>query len=380
MGWSFSNLHICRTAGLDTSAVQTLLTELLSAQGYRPTCDPKDADFSVFICDVGGKWLSLCSDALDFYPDETIQTLCNPLSERLAAEILTISCFDSDCLLLNRVNHAEKIDAFAKIGHDPDIKIRSTPRKWKGLVDDLTQWKAVLGRKYALAEEALQDIEPLLGLTAGQGHFCDALITDGIAKATSTLYFSLAASAGGLEPPRCAILSYPLVCAAGKSSFISVVNEGGKTKGLAVAFSGPYVEHEDIRFRDVRLEYHFDRHPRSVIPLTLEKTQTKDGLWIWYAELPDFVLKGIKLGLPPRKVMDEKYKNSFGLRFTPEGNNRKMLDITVRFIPLRNPAGQCDWFVWKYAGSKRAYIEEHNRIWGNFADARLNPADYDIDD
>ena len=85
------------------------------------------------------------------------------------------------------------------------------------------------------------------------------------------------------------------------------------------------------------------------------------------AEIPRFqLLPGIKEGLPVRKAMDEEFKRKFGLRFTPEGNERKRLDITVHFIPLKNVSGRCDWCVWLHSGSKKAFIEQHNQSWGMF--------------
>ncbi|MBR5745907.1 MAG: hypothetical protein IKX92_01455 [Clostridia bacterium] len=177
-------------------------------------------------------------------------------------------------------------------------------------------------------------------------------------------------------------------CEIGKDQCCFVINTGGKSKGIAIAFSGSYIEKEDVRFRDVQLEYSLDQHPRKTIPLSLEKKQTQTGQWIYYAELPDFPIReGVKEGLPWKRKSDEVRKRQFGVRFTPEGNPRKLLDITVHFIPLKNPEGQCGWCVWMYSGSKRAYIEEYNRSWGEIIEKYhaqgiklLNPSDYDLDE
>ena len=148
MGWFFSNCHIYKSPEFDADAFPSLLTEILNAQGFQLKNDPEESDFSVSIFDAGGKWLSLCSDGLDFYTDESIQTICNPLSERLSTDILTVSCFDSDCLLLNRINRRLDVVAWAKIGSYPELKVRSAPAKWKDLVSDAALWKSVLGQKY----------------------------------------------------------------------------------------------------------------------------------------------------------------------------------------------------------------------------------------
>ncbi len=390
MGWFFSNLHICKTAVVDADALQSDLKEILNAKGYVQKYEPDEADLSLSIYDAGGKWVSVCSDGLDFYTDEAIRDICNPLSERLSADVLTVSCFDSDCLLLNRINRKKDIVAWAKFGSYPGLKMRSTPARWKDIVTDIAQWKSAFTQKYDFAEDALEAIEPLLGLEPNQGTFCDELISELSQQEVQTLYFNLPESAAKPEPPKLSFVSPSLMpCEIGKDQCYFVVNTGGKTKGVAIAFSGSYVEQEELRFRDVRLEYALDRSPRKTIPLSLEKKQTQTGQWVYYAELPEFSIReGVKEGLSWKRKMDEEWKREFGVRFTPEGNPRKLLDITVHFIPLKNPEGQCGWCSWHQYGSKRAYIEEYNRSWSETMQKHhpvdgvklLNIDDYDIDE
>ena len=389
MGWFFSNLHVRKTAEYDADFFRSTLTEILNAKGYVKKNSPDEADLSLSIYDAGGKWVSVCSDGLDFYTEETIRDICNPLSESLSADVLTVSCFDSDCLLLNRINRKLDVVAWAKTGSYPELKMRSTPARWKDIVTDIAQWKSVLTQKYDFAEDALDGLEPLLGLTSGQGQFCDELITEQFTEGVQTLYFNLPESSSKSEPPKLSFTSPSLMpCEIGKDECYFVINTGGKTKGVAIAFSGSYVEQEKIRFRDVQLEYDLDCYPRKTIPLQLEKRKTQTGQWIYYAELHDFPIReGVKEGLPWKRKNDEKRKRQFGVRFTPEGDPRKLLDITVHFIPLKNPEGQCGWCAWRWYGSKRAYIEEHNRTWGEIVEEHhvqgiklLNPDDYDLDE
>lgn len=131
-----------------------------------------------------------------------------------------------------------------------------------------------------------------------------------------------------------------------------------------IAFSGSCVEKEEIRFRDVQLESDFERYLRPMLPLKLEKRQTQDRRWIYYGEAPQFqILPAAKTGLPTQKAMRKKFKRAIGVRFTPEGDGRKRLDITVHLIPLKNPAGQCAWCVWRFFGSKRAFVQQYNQTW-----------------
>ena len=362
MGWFFSNLHVRKTAEYDADFFRSALTEILNAKGYVKKNSPDEADLSLSIYDAGGKWVSVCSDGLDFYTEETIRDICNPLSESLSADVLTVSCFDSDCLLLNRINRKLDIVAWAKTGSYPELKMRSTPARWKDIVTDITQWKSVLTQKYDFAEDALDGLEPLLGLTSGQGRFCDELITEQFTEGVQTLYFNLPESASKSEPPKLSFTSPSLMpCEIGKDQCYFVINTGGKTKGVAIAFSGSYVEQEKIRFGDVQLEYDLDRYPRKTIPIQLEKRQMQNGQWIYYAELRDFPIReGVKEGLSWKRKSEEEWKRQFGVRFTPEGDPRKLLDITVHFIPLKNPEGQCGWCAWRWYGSKRACQAEEN--------------------
>ena len=389
MGWFFSNLHVRKTAEYDADSFRSTLTEILNAKGYVKKNSPDEADLSLSIYDAGGKWVSVCSDGLDFYTEETIRDICNPLSESLSADVLTVSCFDSDCLILNRVNKKLDVVAWAKTGSYPELKIRSTPARWKDIVTDIAQWKSVLTQKYDFAEDALDGLEPLLGLTSGQGRFCDELITEQFTEGIQTLYFNLPESASKSEPPKLSFTSPSLMpCEIGKDQCYFVINSGGKTKGVAIAFSGSYVEQEKIRFRDVQLEYDLDRYPRKTIPIQLEKRQMQNGQWIYYAELRDFPIReGVKEGLSWKRKSEEEWKRQFGVRFTPEGDPRKLLDITVHFIPLKNPEGQCGWCAWRWYGSKRAYIEELNRAKREIVEEHhaqgikfLNPDDYDLDE
>ena len=390
MGWFFSNLHVRKTAGLDSDGLRAALTEILSTQGYQMQNNPNEADLSFSIYDSDGKWVSVCSDGFDFFTEESIRDLCNPLSEKLSTDVLTISCFDSDCLLLNRINKRRDIAVWAKTGGYPGLKMRSAPAKWKDIVSDITQWKVALKQKHIFAEETLDDLEPLLGLASGQGSFCNELIEEQFKDGVQTLYYKLPESAAKTEPPVFLIHSANLMpCKIGEDEFYSAINTGGRSKGVAVAFSGKYVEKEEIRFRDVQLEYALDQYPRKTIPLQLVKIQTQTGQWIYYAELPDFPIReDVTEGLSWRRQIEEQEKREFGVRFTPEGNPRKVLDIIVHFIPLKNPEGQCSFFVWEYNESKREYIEEYNHRHKEFMKKHphvgggtlLNMDDYDLDE
>ncbi|MBQ8831301.1 MAG: hypothetical protein IJ017_06855 [Oscillospiraceae bacterium] len=386
MGWFFSNFHVCKTAEFSKADFEAYLTELFEKQGFVSVGTSEDADLSVSVFDIDRKWISVCSDGVDFYTKESVRDICEPISKRFNTDVLTVSCFDSDCLLLNLINHRDGVKACAKVGRYPEIKQRSTPAKWKGIVENIPKFKSVLSKDYVFAEEALEEISPMLELASKQGYFCTELILENeFAEGVNTFYFTVPDTVQKAEPPLLTMPTYDLMpCEIGKNSFISAVNKGGKSCGVAIAFSGNYVENEDIYFRDVQFEYFFDRHPRATIPLQLEKRQTQDGQWIYYAEIPQFQIPGkVKDGLPFRKALVEEFKRKFGIRFTPEGDSRKLLDITLHFIPLKNPNGQCTWCVWFPRGSKKAFIEKYNQTWskrGSSSVKLLKFEDFDIDE
>ncbi|MBQ6552207.1 MAG: hypothetical protein IJL83_01105 [Clostridia bacterium] len=381
MGLFFSNFHVRKTEGFDADGFQSLLLKLMKKQGFKRKKESAEADLSVSIYDAGGKWLSVCSDGIDFYMDESVKNICEPLSEELAADVLTVSCFDSDCLIMNRINRSEGVDAFAKIGSCPGLKRRSAPSRWKGLVDDVSQWKAVLSGEYTFAEDALAEVEPLLGLETGQGRFCSELLEKG-AEGVRTLYYALPEAVTKADLPYFVFSCFfpkLLPCEIGKRHIVTAANYGSKSKGIAIVFSGNYVERDEIRFRDVQFICDFQHSHQRVIRLEPEKRQDRNGRWVYYAEIPDFSLqKAIPL---PISVNSEFFEEQFGVSFTPEGNKRKVLDITVHFIPLKNPEGQCAWCVWRYHGSKRAFIENHNKTLANAPGGKtLDINDYDDDE
>ncbi|MBR5745908.1 MAG: hypothetical protein IKX92_01460, partial [Clostridia bacterium] len=68
------------------------------------------------------------------------------------------------------------------------------------------RWKSVLNQDYTFAEDALEDIEPLLGLGPKQGQFCDELISELYAEKTNTIYFALPESASNRNCQNCLLL------------------------------------------------------------------------------------------------------------------------------------------------------------------------------
>ena len=100
---------------------------------------------------------------------------------------------------------------------------------------------------------------------------------------------------------------------------------------------------------------------------------------MYYWEDKEFPIPpGADPELPWEKRIKKEFDSSFGVRFTPHGDTRKMLDRKLHFMPLENPKGQAVWFVYKYSKTKAAYIKEFNEDSGKYIGV-LNPDDYDLD-
>lgn len=82
-------------------------------------------------------------------------------------------------------------------------------------------------------------------------------------------------------------------------------------------------------------------------------------------------------------------ERGINFQYTPNGNNRKFLDITICVAPLQNwTDGQAVTNVWQPFSSKRRYIEWHNErclertSCGDFPNDRtglIREEDYDLD-
>lgn len=380
MGMFFSSLHIHTAPGLTADAVADAISVAWGKQGYRRTEDPKDAALTLdLLSPEDGSWFSLQSEDLELNDPQSVKALAGPLSAELHTAVLAVSCFDSDYLFLNWIDDAKKLDAWANVGHCPGVVPRMTRfAPWEQCVDDPKAFRRIIKADRIFAEDVLAELAPLLDLPAAK-----ALPVEEIRSGSRKLLFSLEAMPEAGEAPRLALPVFDLMpCTPGKDKIITAINRGGASRGLGIAFAGPWVERDEIRITALRLESCLDRYPRSILPLTAEKRQDANGNWILYAEVPDFPIpQAVSPGLSPMKKLREEFARTFGVRFTPEGDPRKFLDITVVFIPLENVQGQCGWCVWAKQASKEAFIRQYNETWSRNPKARvpaLDPDDFDL--
>lgn len=368
MGTSFSNLQVRRTDKLNTDTIAKAVSALLEQQQYKAVPDQNEADITVIIYNGDSPWVSVCSDGIEISDDKTSEALLRPLSAELDTDVMAISCFDSDYLFFNLINEAEKINAWANVGSPPEGRLprRTVFVPWKSKVSDLEKFKSIIRKKYDFAEDVLEPLASILDLPAEQGSFREGSLDEiERTKPFTSLYFTLPDGESQKDPTKLAITRFSLTsCTIGEDAIVSAINIGGSSRGLAIAFTGDYVENEEITFTDVKIEYDFDKTPRKEISVQLRKQEIAKGKWAYCAEAPKlFVCEKVNPDLPPKKKAELAFGREIGIRFTPLGNPEKVLDICVHLIPLSNPEGQCCWCVWHPDGSKETYIKkEKGRI------------------
>ena len=380
MGSWFNNFHIKKGETATEAAVVSYITNMLTSQNYVPAASPEEADGAVAILSgENSPWISVYSDLLPGEDPKAFHAMAMPLSKTLGTDVLGIFCFDSDYLGLNLVNAAEKADAWLGIGSARGLGLRrrTTLAGWKNKVLDFSAFSAAAKQQYDCAEEFLECAEAALGLDffracAGYEHLRD-LELDSQAR---YFYYKLPDDGKPRALPRLEMDMISMTpCFIGEPTGVSVVNKGGASKGLSVFFLGPYVEQEDITFSKVHLFCH-TKSDLQHTPIQLAKVQLKNGQWAYYYHDPAFPIpEKVNAKLPFQKRFREESKRTFGVSFTPVGNSRKILEITVVLVPDKNPQGGTVWNILQYYSSKEELIQEYNSI--PWPEKKLRAEDFD---
>lgn len=370
MGNWFSNLHIRKNGNTTEKTVADSIRRIMEQRKRFLVNSEDEADGAFAILfDANSEWVSVYSDLFSFDNVKEFTNYAVPMSTDLGTDILCISCFDSDYLYLNLINAGNNVDAWAGCGSSAGLGIgrRTNLKAWKNQVDDYDCFKESFKKKYVFAEEILSEIEHCIHLPAEYSNASYEYLVDfDLTKKAVVLYFKLPEDEKPQMPPKLVFRSEELMpCFLDKPSIVSVMNEGGASKGLSVYFVGPYVEHEEITFSDVCFVKWKNGHTEAV-PIELKKVQLADGQWVYYYHDPDYkIMPEVDDRLPLSKRIEAVNQHSITVRFVPHGNPRKILDITVVFCPDKNPEGQVGWNSWHVFGSKKAYIKYHNKIWSN---------------
>ncbi len=390
MGTFFSNIHVRKSDNYSLDRLKEYIISDMTKKGFTPVEASEESDVSVTIFEPeASEWVSVASDEFNFSTLENIQKITELLSLLFETDVLAAACEDSDYLLLNLVNKTDGTDGWINVGSLYGMKMRrrTSLAAWKKKVSDFEKLKEIAREKYVFAEEAFCAVAPLLHMQPAQ----TGLEPGGLPEQQTENVYTMAFRAPeGMEKelPKLTIPLFTTVpCKIGESACVFVNNQGGKSKGIGILFFGDYIEKDEIVFEDVTFESDYGSEKRKVVPITLEKVKCSNGTMGLYWENPDFVISpAVSDSVPLMKRMDLESKKSFGVRFTPKGNSRKVLDIRVILIPLENKMdGQVSWYVWRGHASKAAYIEQHNELRRSmrgmqegFCENMLHPEDYDL--
>lgn len=225
----------------------------------------------------------------------------------------------------------------------------------------MEQLKTIMKGEEVFAEDAWYTAGvKLLGMAGEQCCLMAEHIEPLEEESLTMLYFALPDNGSEKEPSMLVIPSFNLMpCKIGVSSCVFAVNRGGASTGIAVEFFGDFTENDDITFEDVTFVGDIKRDGKGV-PITLKKVKGTKGEIFWYWEDKSFKIPPkVNPDLPWSKKMDMEFNREFGVRFTPKGNPRKVLDIKVAIVPLKYLDGKnaALWYVWKGYKSKKAFIE-----------------------
>ena len=367
MGSWFCNLQIRKKEGVTKDAVLESVAEFMKNRGYLPVEKAEEADATVaIVADTQCPWISVYSDGLMHDDPDSCSAIATPVSARLHTDVVGIACFDSDYLYLNLVNADEELNGWVGIGKGSElgIKRRNTLTPWKKKVADYQAFAAAAKESYICADEFLSVAAPCLDLPMEQSATSlDYLKNEDLNAQACYYHFHMEDEANDTRVPKLAdcYSHYALPCLDGKKNKMAALNVGTASKGLTICFMGPFVEHEEISFEDVTIE---DLTGKQCFCPLLKKKQLPDGQWAYVGHVADYEI----LPAIPNRITDAKRRQLEDERiiwvyFTPHGNPRKMLDITVEIFPDENPQGKAVWNVWHRHGSKSAFIKYHNKTW-----------------
>ena len=369
MGQFFNNLHILKNKEFDKERLMDSIIKYMTGKGF--TLDMGSPDLSVIIYDPDDSdWISIATEAFEFYSLENIKNTVNSFTSVGSTSAITAACYDSDFLQLSLTNFDTDEEGWLNAGRPEEgMKLKSDSfSAWKKIVKDVDKLKEIAAADYVFAEEAFGKVADLIGMNPKQTTISTSTeYFDG----SEVIKFFFSAPKQTVDLPKFEIpRANGLPCRIGESDVVGVVNKGGQGKGIGVMFVGDYVENDEITFSDTKLQVQ-ENGEWKFIPFELKKTKLSNGKMCYYWTDPNFPIpSGVSEKIPLDKRMSMEFEREIGIRFTPQGNPRKVLDIRIVIYPLSNSReGQTSWYVYKPFGSKANYIEFHKELF--------NSEDYD---
>ena len=363
MGNWFSNLHISKNDSVSLESITDYLSKKMLSDGYSVVPSQEEADLSyAILTSDDSKWFSVYSDGFSFDDPGSFSAFATPLSEAFSADVLGISCFDSDYLFLNLINASDKTDAWLSIGSASGlgIKRRTNLSAWKKKVADHSKLKETSKAKYTFAEDSLADLERQLSLPLDHSGISYEELEDICMNTEITyLYFKLPESAAINEPPVFDLRSYSFYMQINHPVVISVLNTGGVSKGFSVYFFGPFVENDELVFYDVSVIE--DKGPSKNTKFELQKAQF-NGQWAYYFHYPNFrIPPKVDDRLSEIKQARQELERQISVRFIPRGKPINLYDLKIAIVPDKNPAGMSVYSLSYFYKSKKSFIDSYNQ-------------------
>jgi len=152
MGSFFTN-----TSFIPTGSIEATVSSAMELLGYHPAENETELHLLNY-----SKWCTVHSEFIDE------EQLHEALS-KCADTVLTISCFDSDFMLLT-LTHSGCTETVC-VGEPyegEDVEIQLTPEHWQPIVGNLDAFRSILNEDYIFAEESLYALAELFGFDAAQ--------------------------------------------------------------------------------------------------------------------------------------------------------------------------------------------------------------------
>ncbi len=341
MGMFFSNLHIKKNNTITLDSLLQYLIEDMVKKGYTRLESPENSEVTIAIyAPENSSWVSVSSDCYNFNSDEDTRNTAQPISEKFGTYVIAASCMDSDYAFMHLLNSSDKTDGWINSGsvyEGMELPRNTTISGWEKIISDFDRFREITNEEYIFAEDMIYNIAELMNMDKEQCLF-EADYTEDVDKNCLTkLYFSLLPISEE-EPANLHINLYSLTpCKADINSVVFVNNKGGRSKGVAIMFTGDYIENDDVIIYNATFESCYGSENCKIVPITLEKRKRSDGSCVLWWEDSDFEIPpAVNQNLPYTKREKLEFEKQFGVRFFVKGNPQKFRDVEVYIIPLEN--------------------------------------------
>lgn len=390
MGVTCSNIHIRKNDEYSALKLREIIKAEMSNRGFTLSDNSGDDVCTIKVYSPNtSNWVSFTMEALHLRDYEDIKGVAIRLVKLFNTDIIVSECIDSDWAYLGLFKAGKRNEGWINIGKNYDGKTihKTNLALWKETVKNPPIIDTINNKQYIFAEEAIKEIAPMIDMDIDQAIF-PASINRSLEESINYLYFKKTKESGSKTSTQLNIYEYGLKpCTLGKPNVVFVYNKGQSSQGIGILFTGDYIENNEITFDNISFESDYgDINKRRIRPIELKRVKCNDGKYGLYWEDKTFIIpSGVAENLTSAKLVEKTYNRIFGVRFTPNGNKKKVLDIMIHFIPLNCKSGRDVWYVYRGHKSKADYIKWYNNMQKEFDKLSsglktevLNPDDFDI--